>query len=388
MKQLNADKLVEILNNSMRDDQTNCRVGGVGICVMQAGNELYKNYFGCRNHKNKIPMGQGDDVIFRLASMTKPITTVAVLIQVSRGLLDLDEPIVKLLPQFSKMQVGQLVNGEIEFKEFAKRPFTPRILLSHQNGLHAGTLGWKQGLGDPQQRQDLVHMVDYWSTLKLDFQPTEAQMYSPFAAFDVCARLVELTSGLSYNDFVKQEIFDPLGMVDTTYTPTEEQWSRFVSMHIRQEVEGIGVDEDDYTDPRPGCIFQDNPITCFSGGAGLCASLPDYVKFAEMLLHEGKLSNGKQFLPEVLIREMRRPCVPFEIMPAWERWGLGVRVVTDERHSLPVSTFGWSGAYGCHFWVDPIHAITVVYMRNSRQDGGADSQIAKRIERDVYSAFE
>ena len=393
MRHLNASKLTELLDKRLSDDMADGRVGGTGLCVMQEGRVIYKAYNGMWSYAQNIPLTDenGDTTIFRLASMTKPVTAVATLIQVSRGKLSLDEPITNLLPKFSDMWVGQLVDGKVEPKEPAKRLLTPRMLLSHQNGLHAGEIGNLQGIGNDEQRQDLTHIVDYFSTLKLDFQPTEAQFYSPTAAFDVCARLVELTSGMPYDQFVKKEIFEPLGMNDTTFTPTEDQWSRFIIMHNRREEtaeDGTtrGVSEDAPT--VPGCIFENFPLTWFSGGAGLCSTLPDYAKFAEMLVRGGKTPDGTVLVPEELIRDMGTACVPFEVMPAWERWGLGVRVITDERHCLPVSTFGWSGAYGSHFWVDPVNHITAVYMKNSRYDGGAGSQTSSYFEQDVYASLE
>ena len=388
MKQLNQAKLTELLNQRLADDRADGRIGGTGLCVMQDGREIYKSYSGMWSYAQHIPLDEknGDGTIFRLASMTKPITAVATLIQVARGKLSLDEPITGLLPQFSDMWVGEMKDGHVVPKEPARRLLTPRILLSHQNGLHAGELGNTQGLGTPEDHRDLAHLVDYLSKIKLDFQPTEAQFYSPTAAFDVCARLVELTSGLPYNEFVKKEIFEPLGMNDTTFTPTEDQWSRFIIMHNRREADGHGESEDGAT--IPGCIFESFPLTWFSGGAGLCSTLPDYVRFAEMLLRGGTTPEGTRLLPEALIRDMGTPCVPFEIMPAWERWGLGVRVITDERHWLPVTTFGWSGAYGSHFWVDPVNRITAVYMKNSRYDGGAGSQTSIHFEQDVYACLE
>ena len=387
MKKLNQEKLAELLHKRTAEDMADGRIGGTGLCVMQDGKELYKAYAGKWSYEQDIPLTaeNGDTTIFRLASMTKPITAIATLIQVSRGKLSLDQPITNLLPQFSDMWVGELKDDKVVAKEPAKKLLTPRMLLSHQNGLHAGELGNRQGLGTPEQRQDLAHIVDYFSTLKLDFQPTEAQMYSATAAFDVCARLVELTSGMPYNEFVEKEIFAPLGMTNTTFTPTEEQWSRFIRMHTRTEVDGVGISGDGPT--HPGSIFEDFPLTWFSGGAGLCSTLPDYVKFAEMLARGGRLPDGTRLVPETLIREMGTPWVPFEVMPVRERWGLGVRVITEE-HWMPKGCFGWSGAYGSHFWVDPENRITAVYMKNSRYDGGAGSQTSGYFEQDVYACLE
>lgn len=388
MKRLNKEKLRETLDSRTAEDIAAAFVGATGLCVMQDGEVIYKAYNGKANFAADISLNNenGDNAIFRLASMTKPITAVAVLIQVARGRLDLDQPITDFLPQFGNMMVGELKDGVLTAKEPAKRILTPRMLLSHQNGMVAGPIGDHQGLGTPEQRQDLTHVVDYFSTLLLDFQPTEAQFYSATAAFDICARLVEITSGMDYNTFVQKEIFEPLGMTDTTFLPTEEQWSRFVSVHTRREENGVFIGED--APVCPGCIFSDFPVTWFSGGAGLCSTLPDYVKFAEMLVRDGRLPDGRELVPEELFRELRTPWVPYEIMPVWERWGLGVRVITGDHPWLPHGCFGWSGAYGSHFWVDPDNKITAVYMKNSWFDGGAGSQTSVHFEQDVYACLE
>ena len=307
MQYLNPEKLNALLTKRTAEDMADGRIGGTGLCVMQDGKEIYKAYNGKWSYEKDIPLNaeNGDTTIFRLASMTKPITAIATLIQVSRGKFGLDDPITDLLPQYADMWVGELKDGQVVAKEPAKRVLTPRMLLSHQNGLHAGDLGNRQGLGSPEDMQDLAHIVDFFATLKLDFQPTESQMYSPTAAFDVCARLVEITSGMDYNTFVTKEIFEPLGMTNTTFIPTEEQWSRFIPMHTRTEVDGVGISGDGPT--HPGSIFESFPLTWFSGGAGLCSTLPDYVKFAEMLLNEGRLPDGTQLVPAELIRDMATP---------------------------------------------------------------------------------
>ena len=179
MRYLNREKLTDLLTKRTAEDMADGRIGGTGLCVMQDGKEIYKAYNGKWSYGQDIPLTaeNGDGTIFRLASMTKPITAIATLIQVSRGKLGLDQPITDLLPKFADMWVGELKDDRVVAKEPAKRVLTPRMLLSHQNGLHAGDLGNRQGLGTPEDMQDLAHIVDYFSTMKLDFQPTEAQMY-------------------------------------------------------------------------------------------------------------------------------------------------------------------------------------------------------------------
>ncbi len=389
MKKLNREKLREDLERRMAADQQDGRVGGAGLCVMQNGEELYKGYFGKKSYATGEDMGDGDRVIFRLASMTKPVTTVAALIQVGRGFLDLDEPIGRLLPGFDEMYLGGFESGHNLIRlGKARTPLTLRILLNHTNGLGSMEVGDIQfGRMTAEDRQDLAHVADYFSRTALSFEPTTFQYYSATAAFDVAARLVELTSGQPFDCFVKQNILDKCGMTDTTFTPTGEQWSRMVTMHNREaDTDAPGRSVDAAT--VPGCIFEDFPVTWFSGGAGLCATMPDYVRFAEMLCRGGVAADGTRVLPDELVRAMGTATVPVSVMPGPIQWGLGVRVITAADYQLPLHTFGWSGAYGTHFWVDPDNQITAVYMKNSRYDGGAGARTAWLFEQDVYGAAE
>jgi CubicO group peptidase (beta-lactamase class C family) len=123
------------------------------------------------------------------------------------------------------------------------------------------------------------------------------------------------------------------------------------------------------------------------GGAGLVSTLRDYSKFAKLLLNKGKIGDIP-LISEETFNLLCTPQVSQGIMPGNARWGLGVRVITDESYPyLPVGSFGWSGAYGSHFWIDPVHKIFAVYMKNSKIDGGAGNESAVKLEKAVYSSF-
>ncbi len=386
MTYINPQAMAARIDARIRDDLDNARIGGVGICVAQGGEIIYKKYHGVRSCATGEPLDSenGDRTVFRLASMSKPLTAVATLIQVSRGLMDLDEPIEKLLPAFAEMNIGALdENGEIVITGKAETKLTPRLLLNHTNGVGSLAVGDKQMANmTPTDMQDVPHVVEYISRSVLAFEPASAQMYSPVWAFDVLARLIELTSGMDYATFLKRNIFEPLGMVDTTFAPTEEQWARMITMHGRKEEDGIGRSVDS---PMPaGCVFENFPTTWASGGAGLASTMHDYCLFADMLRRGGVSADGVRILPEALVREMGTCQVPEHIMPCGERWGLGVRVITNIHPWMPEGCFGWSGAYGTHFWIDPENDLTVVLMRNSAYDGGAGARFACNLEKDVY----
>ena len=144
------------------------------------------------------------------------------------------------------------------------------------------------------------------------------------------------------------------------------------------------IDEQNAQQAMPvDCIFEDYPCTHYLGGAGLVSTLKDYSRFAKMLLNNGRTSQT-QLISENTFRLMHTPHVPETIMPGAERWGLGVRVITEDSYPyLPVSTFGWSGAYGSHFWVDPENELIAVYMKNSKVDGGAGNESARKFEEAV-----
>ena len=393
MKVLNPDLLRENIEARINDDIAAARVGCAAACVMQGGKEIYKNYFGLRCQATGEPLEKlGDRAMFRLASMSKPVTTVATLIQVGKGLFDLDEPIDRFLPKFASMDVGRIeeMDGEKQIAriEPAVRKITPRMLLNHTSGLgsmEVGDFQFAHMMEDPHF-SCVAEVVDYIGDTALAFQPVTGQYYSPLWAFDVLARLVELTSDMPYDEFLKTRIFDPCGMADTTFDPTAEQWSRMIAMHGRvEDTDGAAHSVDAAVSMTS--VFEALPCAWCSGGAGLAATLPDYVRFAEMLRRGGCTASGVEILPAAMVRAMGTPTVPTTIMADPQRWGLGVRVITADGHWLPRGCFGWSGAYGTHFWVDPANDIIAVYMKNSRYDGGSGAVTAAHFEQDVYAAL-
>ena len=228
-----------------------------------------------------------------------------------------------------------------------------------------------------EEKADLYKAVDYYARAGIQFEPGTEVLYSGTASFDVLTAVIEKVSDMKYGDFLKKSIFDPLGMVDTTFEPTEEQWSRMIDMHDYDGEKGfLGHSFD-------GCVFEDFPTSHQLGGAGLVSTLDDYCKFAETLLN-----NGGGIVSADSVKRMSTPHVPYSIQQRNKRWGLAVKVVTDESYeSLPLGAYGWSGAYGTHFWVDPANKITAVYMKNSQYDGGGSSVTGENFEKDVTDSM-
>lgn len=379
MCRLNEKRLRERVRTTVLADIESGRVGGVAVAVTQDGKTVYQECFG----DERIGIHVSENTLFRMASMTKPITAAAILILADRGELELDAPIADFLPEFRKMYIGRMGQEVPECIAPAQTLITIRHLLTHSGGLGSGPVGdYIYAKMPAKERTSLTRVVKCYAENPLDFEPYTSQCYSGIHGFDVLARVVEVVSGMDYDKFLEKELFSPLGMVDTTFAPTAQQWSRMVPMHSYEN--GLGKVVDFYKNS----VFEGFPTTCFAGGAGLASTLQDYKKFAAMLLDDGKFE-GRQLISEKRIREMATPQLPLSLMNGPEIWGLGVRVITEESYAdLPCGTFGWSGAYGTHFWVDPVNRITAVYLKNSLYDGGSGASTARRFEQDVNGALE
>lgn len=378
MNRLDKEKLRKKISETIQADIQCGKVGGVAVAVTQDGNTVYEECFS--DSKNGVFVT--DKTLFRLASMTKPITAIAILILVTKGKLELDMPVSKFLPGFSHGNIGCVKDGAIQITRVSKTPLTIRHLLNHSGGLGSGPVGnYIRAHMSNTEFQTLEQTVKHYENIPLDFEPGTAECYSSLFAFDVLARIVEVISGKPYDVFLKQEVFEPLDMKDTTFAPDEEQQKRMIPMHAYEN--GVGVVQDF----PEGSLFEGIPYSRLCAGAGLCSTLSDYKKFAGMLLNGGNVS-GYPLVKEELIREMSRPQVPKAPMREEESWGLSVRVVTSPTYQdLPCGAYGWSGAYGTHFWIDPVNRITAVYMKNSRYDGGGESKTARQLEKDVHSSF-
>jgi len=370
---LDARLLQQNISARISEDICCQRISGAAVAVLQRGKMVYEATFGYQYPDRSEPLRR--DAIFRIASMTKPVTTVAVLLQAQRGKLKLDDAVAKYLPKFARIA--------LETKDqYCTVPLSIWHLLTHTSGMEADPECRSRARQIPEEyRSTLAGAVDYYATLPVSYEPGTCRRYSGRAAFDVLARIVELTAGIPFAEFVQKEIFAPCGMVDTTFAPTPAQWERVVGMHDYRN--GCSV----LAETTPGCVVDDHPVTHPFGGAGLVSTLEDYVKFAQMLQNKGMTTGGRILDPE-WIEQMAAPQLSAEMMSPSVNQGLGVRVISgDDYPWLPAGAFGWSGAYGTHYWVDPVNEITAIYMKNSHYDGGSGAVTAKHFEEDVFSAI-
>lgn len=350
------------------------KVGGAAVLVKQCGNTIYSGFFGEDGNGREI----NEKTVFRLASMTKPITAVAILKQIERGLISLDDTIDRFIPEYSDMDIGAFgADKSVVVVEKSRVKITVKHLLSHTSGVGSGKLSGELDKLTADAQTDLKSVTDAYAHLPLSFEPYTDQAYSATIGFDILARIVEITSGKSFDEYLSDEIFIPLGMTDTTFAPSNDQWSRTVRMHTYKD--GVAS----FKPQNTTSIFGGYPLTYKCGGAGLVSTLADYEKFTDMLVSGGKTPSGGRILFEETVKLMATPAEPFGISPS-QKWGLSVRVITNDSNRIPKGSFGWSGAYGCHFWVDPTNSITAIYMKNSTFDGGSGAQTAANFEMDVY----
>ena len=369
------------LHEFMRGMTESMQISGCAAAIYRRGECLFREFVGYGDAKKTMPLGK--DSAFRLASMTKPVTAAAALICRQRGLLRLDAPVGEYLPEFSRMFLARKTENGFARGEAAKTPVTLLHLLTHSAGLGAGPAGdFQYHSVKPREGDTLASAVNRYAGVWLDFEPGSAQMYSPVLGLDTVARVVEIVSGEPYGDFVRKNIFAPLDMKNTSYRLEDFEKKNIVLSCASRD----GALEEFETLHN----FDDFPAGYTGGGAGLLSTLDDYVKFAEML-RRGAAGEG-EILTKESVNLMKKPWLSDSIEGVCDifNWGLGVRALRAQSDAQPLSegSFGWSGAYGSHFWVDPEKQVSAVYMHNSLTFGGAGAPHTLRFEKEVMKALE
>ena len=324
---------------------------------------VYRSDRGYENYTEKRPL-KGNS-LFRMASMTKPVITVCVMLLVEEGKIDIEDPIEKYMPVFKDMQVAEFdAEGNRIGIHPSPRPITIHDLLSHSNGLLSGMHQDKLECNmEFPPNCILADKIEHWANSYLAFDPGTQTDYSWLIAFDVLARLVEMLSGMTIAEFAQKRIFDPLEMTDSTFHPTEEQWNRAVEVCVAN---GEGKFEPQNWMDRQ--ILWMCPVSYESGAGGLVSSIDDYSRFAHMLCNDG-ISCGVRIMKEETARMMHTLLLPSNIPgnSEYETWGLGVRVITKTKgKEIPMlpGVFFWSGAYATFFWCDPDRQMIVVFGTN------------------------
>ncbi|HUQ51292.1 MAG TPA: serine hydrolase domain-containing protein [Gammaproteobacteria bacterium] len=335
--------------------------GAVAI-VARRGQVAHVAIHGTMDSDTRLPMRA--DTLFRIASMTKPIVGVGIMMMVEENKLRLTDPVARYIPEFANLRVAvaRPEGGSAAAPAFdlaaPQRQVTIKDLLSHVSGLGSGPMS--NSTIDAVARREGETLADYIPRLggtALEFQPGTRWAYSPGAGFETLGRVLEIASGMPLDEFFATRIFAPLGMRDITFWPSDSQWPRVATVYRREE-SGL------VKQTMPNDSFSRNVY--FRGSGGLYSTAESYVPFGMMLANGGEL-NGKRLLSRKSVEMLGAVHVPDTLpgRPAGEGFGLSVRVVTDHAARgtlLSDGTYGWSGAQGTHFFVDPKEELVGVLM--------------------------
>lgn len=348
-------------------------LNGASALIIKNGKIAYYKAAGFNDLTTRAPMPK--DGIFRIASQTKAITSVAIMMLFEEGKLLLSDPVSLYIPAFKGQPVLDKFNpADSTYTTVpAKREITIKDLLTHTSGLGYAQIGSKEsnaiygkvkltagiGMGDAS----LLDAMNRLGKMPLMHQPGERFTYG--LNTDLLGCLVEVISGISLDEFFRTRIFEPLGMKDTYFVIPQAKASRLVNLY---------TEKPDGTLAKPTINMLNGPVTpeyplqkttYFSGGAGLSSTIYDYAVFLQMLLNNGEY-NGKRILARNTVRMMTVNQVGDVSISNEDKFGLGFQIVTERssgRTPAQAGTFGWGGAFGTSYWVDPKEKIVLLIYR-------------------------
>jgi len=375
---------------------------GAVALVASRGETAYLKAFGHRDREAGDPLETDD--IFRIASQSKAVVSVAIMMLQEEGRLLISDPVGRHLPEYLETTVARANDDGTYDVVAARQPITIRHLLTHTAGItygggtaarewvEADITGWYFAHRDEPIRETVRRMA----SLPFEAHPGEYWVYG--YATDILGAVVEVASGTALDEFLRTRIFEPLGMADTHFYLPPEKHDRLAVVYSAGQ-DGLA------RAPDPGGMvgqgaYVDGPRMSFSGGAGLLSTAPDYARFLQMLLNGGKLGDARILSPKsvelmtvdhlggLLVRDLNDASAVFGA----ERgvgFGLGFRVVEDVgAHGVPGSEgiYGWGGAYHSSYWVDPEEELVVVYLAQLIPAGNLDDHAKFRAL--VYQAID
>jgi CubicO group peptidase (beta-lactamase class C family) len=384
---LSSDRLQRIHELMQRNIDEDNFAGAVTL-VARRGRIAHFEAHGMMDLQAKKPMEK--NAIFRIMSMTKPIVGASVLMLLEEGKIRLNDPVSKFIPQLKDLKVAVPLpdapaspfapptppSKEPRFYTMpAEREITIRDLMTHTSGMVSGPISMSQNAKVIYQKgETLADYIPRLGSVPLEFQPGTKWAYSAQAGIDTLVRIIEILSGQTFDQFVKHRLFEPLDMKDTSFYPAEALTARIATL---------------YRKTPNGLQKQDNPAfmnrTYLSGGGGLFSTAEDYLRFGQMLANGGEL-DGHRILGRKTVEMMASVHIPATLpgRNPGEGYGLTVRVISDSGAAgtaLPNGSFGWSGAFGTHFWVDPKEKIVAVMMTQ-----GGSIQLTSDFETAVMQA--
>lgn len=383
---LSADG-VEDLAAAMRKEVDQGNLAGVVSALMRNGKLVHLDAYGYQTLEDEVPVSE--DTIFRIFSMTKPVTGVALMMLMEEGKFSMDDAVSQYIPELANLEVAiEDGPGGFPVTEPATHEVTIRELMSHTGGLTYGMFSRSQvdsqyvAANILDAEGDLKDMIDKLANIPLRQQPGTQWHYS--VSVDVQGYLVEVLSGMTFEQFLQERIFEPLGMDDTGFSVPDSKRDRFATMY-QSGAEGLIAPQDGL-----GGDYQ-HPVTFHGGGGGLASTINDYMKFTQMLANGGEL-NGVRILSPESVEIMRSNQLPEGMaeIPGYpgNQFGVDFAIVTDPARNDGMSegSYWWWGIGGTWFWIDPVEDLVFIGMIQNRNLGYA-RQLQGISKRMVYGAI-
>ena len=370
------------------------KIAGAQVAVARHGQLAYHECLGLRDRERNKPMEA--DTIFRIYSMTKPITSIALMQLYERGMFQLDDSVYRYLPAWRDQRVYESGKGSDLATRPADKPMTFRHLLTHTAGLtygasnHPVDLEYKAQRVRRDQGEDLQGFVDKLARVPLFFSPGERWLYS--YATDVCGYLVEALSGQSLDDYFAEHIFEPLGMTDSGFSVAPENVDRFAANYQRAPDKSLQL----LDDPEHSAYLARPDF--LSGGGGLTSTTADYLRFCEMLRQRGSFQ-GKRLIGSRTLAMMHQNHLAGDLAglaigafseTAYEGVGFGLGFATSldtvATGALGAGDYYWGGAASTIFWIDPVEDLVAIFMTQLMPS--ATFNFRGQLKNIIYGAIE
>jgi len=367
--------------------------GGEAL-IIRNGKIIYYKAAGYNDLEAKTPLAK--DVIYRIASQTKAITSVAIMILFEEGKLLLSDPVSKYIPSYRNQTVLDKLNlADTSYTTVpAERAVTIKDLLTHTSGIGYAMIGSREanaiyaknkltaGIGGTNE--SLLEAMTRLGTLPLMHQPGQKWTYGLNA--DLLGCLVEIISGMSLDNFFRIRIFEPLGMKDSYFTIPKEKANRLVKIYTEDSTGHLKISPGGLLN---GPVGPDYPLLekkYFSGGAGLSSTIYDYAIFLQMLLNGGEY-NGKRILGRNTVRMMTMNQIGDTLFRGDDKFGLGFQIESEKNGNVPAQagTYSWGGAYSTSYWVDPKEKMVMLFYRQLQRSTHGD--VVEKFRALAYSAL-
>lgn len=357
------------IDKYLQDYVSKKMIPGAVVLIVRNGKSVYHKAFGYADIENNIELKK--DNIFRIASQSKAITSLAVMLLFEEGKFQLDDAVSKYIPSFKSPRVLERLNwiDTTYTTQPAKGEITIRQLLTHTSGLDYAAIGSQEfkaiyakagvpsGIGN--HNMILSEKMKILSGLPLKNHPGEQYTYS--LGIDVLGYLVEVLSGMSFDQFLRTRIFQPLGMNDTYFYLPKEKHSRLVTLYESKDGLIKKVDHKIYDGVNPDYPKLEGKY--YSGGAGLSSTVEDYAKFLQLFLNKGEF-NGVRLLSRKTVEIMLTNQIQLQI-PNQHGLGFGLETEKNDHQSIvSIGTFNWGGAFNSQYWADPKEKLILIIYTN------------------------